>query len=112
PLEVANVGTVDAELSMSVAVTPDGTTDNATNDLRLTIAHTVGTACDAAVVAADPTPYVASGPVGDAAMAEVDLGGGDSIQLCLAVELPASVTGTGGGSSDVELAFLAEQASI
>ncbi len=110
PLEVANVGTVDAELSMEVTATPDGSVSNATDDLELTVVHTTGTTCSPAVVTADPTPYVANGPLGSAAFADVPLAGGDALDLCLAVSLPASVTGTGGGGTDVELTFLAEQA--
>ena len=112
PLRVANVGTVDAELSMAVAATPDGTTPNATDDLRLVVAHTTGTACDAGVVAADATPLVGDGPLGAAAFAEVELDGGAHQDLCLAVTLPASVTGTGGGATDVELSFTADQADL
>lgn len=110
PLEVANVGNVDAELSMSVDVDPDGSPQNATDDLRLAIAHTNGIACDAGVVTADATPYSADGPIGDAAFVDVALGGGEALDMCLAITLPASVSGTGGGSSDVELTFLADQA--
>jgi predicted ribosomally synthesized peptide with SipW-like signal peptide len=110
PLEVANVGTVDAELSMSVDVTPDGTTPNATDDLEMVVAHTTGTACDATVVADDATPHSPAGPLAAAAMADVALPGGDAVELCLAVTLPGSVTGTGGGAADVDLEFLAEQA--
>ncbi|HLU43051.1 MAG TPA: TasA family protein [Microthrixaceae bacterium] len=110
PLEVANVGTVDADLSMSTTVTPDGTPQNATDDLEMTVVHTAGSSCDAAVVAADPAPYVAPGPVADATFEDVPLAGGGALDLCFAVTLPASVTGTGGGGAEVVLELLAEQA--
>lgn len=112
PLRVANVGTVDAELSMELAATPDGTATNVTDELRLVVAHTTGTACDAAVVAADATPLVADGPLTDATFAGVELDGGAHQDLCLAVTLPASVTGIGGGATDVELSFTADQAEL
>lgn len=111
PLEIANVGTVDADLAMSVEVEGDGSSPNATDDLRLVIAHTTGDDCDATVVTADASPYSADGPLAAAAFSGVELDGGDAIDLCLAITLPSSVTGTGGGSSDVELTFLAEQAA-
>lgn len=111
PLNVANVGTVDAELSMTVAVTPDGSTPNATDDLTLVVAHTTGTACSSVVVAADTSPYSPAGPIADAELSSVALAGGADVDLCLAVTLPSSVTGTGGGASDVELRFVADQAA-
>lgn len=110
PLRVDNVGTVDAELSLTVTATPDATPSNATTSLRMTIVHTTGTACDAGVVTADASPYSADGPIGTRTFSDVELDGGDGVDLCLAVELPSSVTGTGGGASDVTLAFLATQA--
>ena len=112
PLRVANVGTVDAELSMTVAATPDGSTTNVTDELRLVVAHTTGTACDAGVVAADAAPLVADGPLPAASFAEVELDGGAHRDLCLAVTLPASVTGIGGGATEVELSFVADQAAL
>ena len=112
PLRVSNVGTVDADLSMAVATTPDGSIPNATDDLRLVVASTTGTACDAGVVASDPAPLVADGTLGSATFTGVQLDGGAHRDLCLAVTLPASVTGTGGGATDLELAFTADQADL
>lgn len=110
PLRVANVGSVDADLSLDVEATPDGTVPNVTTQLQLTIVHTTGTACNAGVVTADADPYIATGAIDGATFTGVDLDGGDGVDLCLAVELPASVTGTGGGASDVLLTFVADQA--
>jgi predicted ribosomally synthesized peptide with SipW-like signal peptide len=111
-LEVANVGNVDALLSLAVAATFDGTPSNATTDLRMVVAHTTGTACDATVVSADLAPYSPDGPLGSAGFSGVALGGGDHVDLCFAVTLPLSVSGTGGGSTTVDLAFTAEQAGV
>lgn len=108
-LRVTNVGDVDAVLSMTVDVTADGTPQNATDDLQMAIAHTTGTSCDATVVAADAAPYSPAGPIGAAGIAATSLAGGTDLDLCFAVTLPSSVTGTGGGASDIVLAFLAEQ---
>jgi len=112
PLRVTNVGTVDAELSLAVTATPDGTGPNATDDLRLVVARTAGAVCDAAVIAADAAPLVADGALGAATFTGVELDGGAHQDLCLAITLPASVTGTGGGATDVELAFTADQAGL
>jgi predicted ribosomally synthesized peptide with SipW-like signal peptide len=112
PLTVANVGTVDADLSMSAEVEPDGSSPNATDSLRMVIAHTAGAVCDASVIAADTAPYSGDAPVSDASFDGVPLSGGQSIDLCIAVTLPGEVTGTGGGSSDVQLSFLAVQAGL
>lgn len=112
PLEVTNVGSVDARLSMATTVDLDGTVPNATADLQLAIAHSTAGECDQTVVAADPAPYSPAGPIAGAAFSDEALAAGASRHLCLAVTLPASVTGTGGGRTDAELAFLAEQANL
>jgi predicted ribosomally synthesized peptide with SipW-like signal peptide len=111
-LEVANIGNVDALLSLAVAATLDGSPSNATSDLRVVVAHATGNSCDATVVAADPTPYSPDGPLGSAGFSGVALDGGDHVDLCFAVTLPLSVTGTGGGSTTLDLAFTAEQAAV
>lgn len=110
PLRVSNVGTIDADLSLGTDVSLTPETPNATEDLSVTVAHTTGTDCDAAVIDADASPYVEDAAIDSATFSSVPLAGGADLDLCIAVTLPGSVTGTGGGASDLELEFLAEQA--
>lgn len=112
PLEVANVGNVDAELSMSVTSTRDPLGPATPDSLRMTVVPTTGTACDADVVADAVSPYATDVPLGSAAFAGVALDGGDATDLCVAVSLPSSVVGTGGGTASVTFEFLAEQADV
>jgi predicted ribosomally synthesized peptide with SipW-like signal peptide len=110
-LKLTNVGSIDSELSMSTAVVLDPLVGNVTESLTLTIAHTTGTVCDATVVDDDVAPYLEDEPLVSATVSSVPLAGGDDLSVCLAVTLPGTVTGIGGGGSDVELEFLAEQVS-
>ena len=40
------------------------------------------------------------------------LAGSDAVDLCIAVSLPSSVVGTGGGTAEVTFDVLAEQADV
>ncbi len=112
PLEIANVGDVDATLSMAASATRDPLGPDTPDALRLTVVPTTGTACDAGVVTAATTPYATDVALDAATFADVELAGGASTDLCIAVSLPSSVVGTGGGTAEVTFAFLAEQADV
>ncbi len=112
PLEVANVGDVDADLSMSTTSTRDPLGPDTPDALLMTVVPTTGTACDAGVVAAATTPYASDVALGAAAFSDVALAGGDATDLCIAVSLPSSVVGTGGGTASVTFDLLAEQSDV
>ncbi len=112
PLEVANVGDVDALLSMSTSSTRDPLGPDTPDELRMTVVPTTGDDCDADVVADAATPYATDVALGSAGFADVELDGGASTDLCIAVSLPSTVVGTGGGTAEVTFELLAEQADV
>ncbi len=112
PLEIANVGDVDADLSMSTTSTRDPLGPDTPDALRMTVVPTTGTACDAGVVAAAATPYATDVALGSAVVTDVPLAGGAATDLCIAVSLPSSVVGTGGGTAAVTFELLAEQSDV
>ena len=112
PLEVANVGDVDAELSLTTTSTRDPLGPDTPDAQLLTMVPTVGTACDAGVVAAATSPYADDVPLDGASFTGVPLAGSDAVDLCIAVSLPSSVVGTGGGTAEVTFDVLAEQADV
>ncbi len=112
PLEVANIGDVDADLSLATSLELDPLGPDTPEELLMSVVPTTGTACDAGVVAGAVAPYAIDEPIGSVAFADVPLAGGDAVDLCIAVGLPDSVVGTGGGSATVTFDFVAEQAGV
>lgn len=112
PLEVANVGDVDSLLTMASSATRDPLGPDTPDALLLSIVGTTGTTCDAATVAGATTTYVTDEPLGAGSFGPTPLVGGGALELCIAVELPDTVIGTGGGSAEVTFEFIAEQDGI
>lgn len=111
PLEVENVGDVDALLTMTASMVVDPGPDTP-EELTVAIVGTTGATCDAATVATPSVTYSPSGAIDSAAISATPLAGGGSLELCFAVELPDTVIGTGGGSSTATFDFVAEQDGV